>query len=54
VPGYCFRLGTLEPGTSSGGLHTPYFRAGDGAIAVGGRALSGLVLDYLNSGGPQA
>jgi amidohydrolase len=53
VPGFYFRLGTLEPGTSSGGLHTPDFRAGDGAIAVGVRALSGLVLDYLDSGGPQ-
>ena len=49
VPGFHFRLGVLEPGTESGGLHTPNFRAGDGAIEVGIRALTGLVLDYLES-----
>jgi amidohydrolase len=53
VPGVYFWLGIVEQGTTSGGLHTPDFRAGDGAIEVGVRALSGLVLDYLNGGGPQ-
>ena len=38
VPGFYFRLGTIAPGTRSGGLHTPDFRADDGAIAVGIRA----------------
>ena len=52
VPGFYYRLGTVEPGTTSGGWHTPTFRAGDGAIEVGVRAMTGLVLDYLNSGGP--
>jgi amidohydrolase len=52
VPGFYFHLGTVEEGTTSGGLHTPDFRAGDGAIAVGVKAMAGLVLDYLNSGGP--
>lgn len=52
VPGFYFRLGTVEEGTKSGGLHTPDFRAGDGAIEVGLRAMVGLVLDYLEDGGP--
>jgi amidohydrolase len=52
VPGFYFRLGTVEAGTTSGGWHTPTFRAGDGAIEVGVKAMTGLVLDYLNSGGP--
>jgi amidohydrolase len=53
VPGFYLRLGTVEEGTTSGGLHTPDFRAGDGAIEVGLRAVLGLVLDYLEQGGPQ-
>jgi len=52
VPGFYFRLGTVEQGTTSGGLHTPDFRAGDGAIEVGVKAMTGLVLDYLSKGGP--
>jgi amidohydrolase len=51
VPGFYFRLGTVEQGTTSGGLHTPDFRAGDGAIEVGVKAMTGLVLDYLNGVG---
>jgi amidohydrolase len=53
VPAFYFRIGTLEPGTTSGGWHTPTFRAGDGSIEVGVRAMAGLVLDYLNGGGPK-
>jgi len=52
VPGFYFRLGTVEAGTTSGGWHTPTFRAGDGSIEVGVRAMTSLVIDYLNSGGP--
>jgi amidohydrolase len=52
VPSFYFHLGTVEPGTTSGGLHTPDFRAGDGSIEVGVKAMVGLVLDYLTSGGP--
>lgn len=48
VPGFYFRLGTTAPGTSSGGLHTPTYTADDGAVPVGIRALTTLVLDYLN------
>jgi amidohydrolase len=47
VPGFYLRLGTTKPGTTSGGLHTPTFRGDDSAIAVGMRAMSLLVLDYL-------
>ncbi len=49
VPGFHFRLGVVAPGTTSGGLHTPDFRADDGSIEVGMRALTGLVMDYLAS-----
>jgi amidohydrolase len=47
VPGFYFRLGTVAPGTTSGGLHTPDFRADDGAIPVGIRVMAHLVLDTL-------
>jgi len=47
VPGFYFRLGVVAPGTASGGLHTPTFRADDGAVPVGMRAMAGLVLAYL-------
>lgn len=51
VPGFYFRLGTTRAGTESGGLHTPTFRADDSAVAVGMRAMSRLVADYLAAGG---
>ncbi|MDH3768269.1 MAG: M20/M25/M40 family metallo-hydrolase, partial [Gammaproteobacteria bacterium] len=47
IPGYYFRLGVVAPGTVSGGLHTPSFRADDSAIEPGIRAMTALVLDYL-------
>jgi amidohydrolase len=47
VPGFYFRLGTTDPEHGSGGLHTPTFRGDDGAVPVGIRALSHLVVDYL-------
>src|SRR4029453_5925874 len=53
VPGFYLRLGTGEAGTTSGGWHTPTFRAGDGSIEVGVRAMTALVLGYLNGGGPK-
>lgn len=49
VPGFYFRLGVLKPGTTSGGLHTPTFRADDSAIPVGMRAMANLVADYLRT-----
>lgn len=53
VPGFYFRLGTTSPGGESGGLHTPTFTADDAAIPVGMRAMTTLVLDYLNGRDPR-
>lgn len=47
IPGFYFRLGVTKPGTQNGALHTPTFRPDDGAIQVGIRAMSGLVVDFL-------
>jgi amidohydrolase len=47
VPGFYYRLGATKAGTSNGNLHTPTFRADDGAVAVGMRAMAGLVVDFL-------
>lgn len=52
VPGFYFRLGTAKPGVGSGGHHTPTFAADDGAIVVGMRAMSTLLLDYLRAANP--
>ena len=49
VPGFFYRLGTLKPGTTSGGLHTPTFRGDDSAVPVGIRVMSRLLVDYLAS-----
>lgn len=51
VPGFYWRLGVVEPGTTSGALHTPDFRAGDEAVPVGMRVMTHLVLDYLRRAG---
>jgi amidohydrolase len=50
IPGFYFRLGVVAPGTSSGGLHTPTFRGDDTAVAVGIKAMSRLLVDYLREG----
>ena len=47
VPGLYFRLGATKPGTVNSGLHTPTYRADDGAVAVGMRAMATLVVDFL-------
>lgn len=47
IPGFYYRLGTTKPGTTSGGVHTPTFTADDGAVRVGMRVMSNIVLDYL-------
>ena len=52
VPGFFFRLGMVAPGTESGGHHTPTFRADDASIPIGMRAMSNLLLDYLESQRP--
>lgn len=50
IPGFYFRLGVVAPGTTSGGLHTPTFRADDSAVAVGMKAMSRLLVDWLSQG----
>ncbi len=50
VPGFFYRLGTVKPGTTSGGHHTPTFMADDASIPVGMRVMSSLLLDYLGGG----
>mgnify|MGYP006199937907 CR=1 FL=1 len=47
VPGFFFRLGVVKPGTASGGLHTPTFRADDSAVPAGMRVMARLLVDYL-------
>jgi amidohydrolase len=47
VPGFFYFLGTLKDGTTSGDHHTPTFLADDGAIPVGIKAMSFVLLDYL-------
>ena len=49
VPGFYYRLGVVKPGTASGGLHTPTFRADDSAVPVGMRVMSRLLAGYLRS-----
>jgi len=48
-PGIYYRLGVVKPGTTSGWIHTPTFRADDSCLEVGIRAMSNLVVDYLTS-----
>ena len=52
IPGFYYRLGTTKPGTKSGGVHTPTFTADDGAVRVGMRVMSNIVLDYLKHHSP--
>lgn len=47
VPGFYYRLGMVKEGTVSGGHHTPTFLADDSCIAVGMKAMSNLLVDYL-------
>ena len=47
VPGFFYFLGTQKPGTTSGGHHSPTFRADDAALPVGVRAMAYLVWRYL-------
>ncbi len=49
VPGFYFRLGVVAPGTVSGGLHTPDFRADDSALEVGIRTMASIVVDFLSA-----
>jgi amidohydrolase len=48
VPGFFYFLGTTKEGTTSGDHHTPTFLADDGALPVGMKAMSFVLLDYLD------
>jgi amidohydrolase len=50
IPSFYFKLGAVRPGNTSGGHHTPTFRADDEAIPVGVRAMTGVVLEALEAG----
>jgi amidohydrolase len=50
IPGFFYFLGQVKPGTTSGSHHTPDFQADDSCIAVGMRAMSNLLIDYLQAG----
>ena len=50
VPGFFFMLGARKPGTVSGDHHSPTFRADDGALPVGMRAMASVLWDYLERG----
>ena len=47
TPGFFFFLGSQKEGTTSGDHHTPTFLADDGAVPVGIKAMSTVLLDYL-------
>ena len=47
VPSFYFKIGAVRPGNTSGGHHTPTFRADDEAIPVGVRAMTAVVLEAL-------
>ena len=49
VPGMYYRLGVVKPGTTSGWVHTPQFRADDSCLEIGIRTMSNLLVDYLKS-----
>ncbi len=49
VPGFYFRLGVVKPGTESGGLHTPTFRAEDSSVPAAMRAMAHVVVGYLEA-----
>lgn len=46
-PAFYYRLGTRDPAKGSGGAHTPTFRADDGAIPIGVRTMTAVVLHRL-------
>jgi len=51
IPGFFYRLGMVKPGTVSGDHHTPTFLADDSCVPVGVKAMSYLLLDYLERHG---
>ena len=50
VPSFYFKLGAVRSGNTSGGHHTPTFRADDEAIPIGVQAMTAVVLEALGTG----
>jgi len=50
LPGFFFMLGVVKPGTASGDHHSTTFMADDGAVPVGIRVMSQVLLDYMRGG----
>jgi amidohydrolase len=48
VPGMFLFVGGRKPGGTTGGHHTPTFQADDGAVPVGMKVMTTLVMDYLS------
>jgi amidohydrolase len=49
VPGFFFTMGSTKPGTVSGVNHAPNFRADDSAIPIGMRAMTDVLLEFLQN-----
>ena len=49
APAFFFSLGTQKPGTISGINHSPNFLADDSSIAVGMRAMTQVLVEYLQT-----
>jgi len=49
APGFFFMIGTQKPGTVSGINHAPNFIADDSSIPLGMRAMTEVLVDYLQS-----
>lgn len=52
VPGFLFFLGTQKPGTTSGINHAANFLADDSSIPVGMRAMTQVLVEYLQTTAP--
>jgi amidohydrolase len=51
APGVFLFLGGRKPGGTTGGHHTPTFQADDGAVPVGMKVMTTLVMDFLSGRG---
>ncbi|MGN8225357.1 amidohydrolase [Gracilimonas sp. BCB1] len=51
VPGLYFFIGGKAPGREAAGHHTPDFYIDESGMKLGVRAMSNLVIDYMNSAG---
>lgn len=49
VPGFYFRLGTVNAANGSGGHHTPDFMADDASVPIGIRVMSNVLMNYLKA-----